>query len=402
MANTQFDIKQCVGLKGESHSKSSYKFIFIFHLSFFGGNMNKGVFFFGLYCLSLTAHAGLVEDIFNKKVSAVSKNPKMIYKYDVYQCGVSQNGIIAFSDWRKCLERNNPDKISKLNNIDRTNDLYQVLVENYKLKKDLKCRIYAIKDNYSDQDYRKFEQNHGFYERYDMPEYQQLGGKNTLLRSNPSALDQDLYNDVRAVAFLSRPDMDEPQRNAIMQRFKKRHQFIQKSCGTEFIGAFNRYLNDYADFSKEQYIKEAVQKVRNNGVSGSIKTQNLVINARNKTVNKNDSIETLIHSKTLQEQIRQESVGLCKATTDYQIYITSNKIVSSYKSIERANSALKNDQDRKRITGLTNVDVHDMANAMIQRSKQDIRENFTKYKDFGGLATSAAAVKEIHNPCKTI
>ncbi|MEB3754865.1 hypothetical protein [Acinetobacter sp. MD2(2019)] len=361
--------------------------------------MSRVFFIFGLYFFNLSLHAGVVEDILNKKVKI--DTPKPVYKYDIYQCGVSQSGQINFNDWKKCLDRENPDKINSLNNIDRTNDLYSILVSKYKLKKGTKCKVYSVKNGHNDDDFSKFEKNHRLYNGRNMPEYQFLGENDEILRAAPSSLDKDLYNDVRDVALLRSQEITSQQQEKITSRFQKRHRFIEKSCGKEFVTAFNAYLNDYANFATEQYVKEAEKKKsKSQKVTTEKQNKNLAIQLR--PINKEqDEIESLINTKKLQMQLNEESIGICKASTNYQIYQASNKILISYRNIEHANQALKNEQDRKKNSGLVNPDVQDMATKIIQHSKQDIDDSFSKYRKAGGLATSAKLVKTAVNPCKT-
>jgi len=353
--------------------------------------------------ISTLSLGDVVKDILNTEVPQQNKEIQIINKFDIYQCGHDKNGSFDFRKWMTCLNTKSSVP-SRFNYPDRTNDLYLILVKDYGLNTRVQCKIYSsdfglsvdektknlsngMPIKHTDTSFKKFS----IYPIYNVPKNFTLGSQVTAnIKALPFSLWEDIDSDIKDVALLQHPDITDSQKSEIIRRFQNRHRFIEKSCGSEFSTAFNKYLNDYAKFSVEQFNNEQARLDEINQANQRKQQDKIIAQQENER-------QAIVNSE--RNKINQDRISQCKKGTPYKIYDLSNEIVNSYTWISRAEQNIKNDDARAKISGVSNLELRYKSATSIQTHQKRINELFKQYKSTGGSASEASLVKRINNPC---
>lgn len=357
----------------------------------------KKVFLIGgisILFIPFTAHSTTkVADILNQKVNInVEKEIPNIDELCLFGCKLDASSTMS-------------------NSTQSFLDLNTVLKAKYGLQKDATCKLYRKvnagssfalmsqvpniygysedgTDFYSDKilnssntwkiDYRKVNLN--------------LSDPNDPNFLTVSDLAQDIKSNMTTVVTLNNNPSPET-KDFYISAFQKRHKFIEKSCGSDFATAFSKFLDNYAINKKIPLTYAQITAQRR-------------LNIEEKKIQRQkeyDAKLALIQQNQIEQQQtaqrKQEDQKHCESTTNYQMYLVSEMLYNNMSLLKETEQKLQK-IDRVEKTGeVVNLSLRYNIATLIEHTKDNIQNNFSKYKRLGGKESTPSTVNRLSNPC---
>ncbi len=102
------------------------------------------------------------------------------------------------------------------------------------------------------------------------------------------------------------------------------------------------------------------------------------------------------------EQMQRDKAASCEASPDGQLAQLSAEIVHARNVVELAQTNLDQDKKVEAVSGVVDLETRHKMGEIVVYGQQAIRNDFLKYRQLGGKATSSADVVRLNDPCKAL
>lgn len=290
-------------------------------------------------------------------------------------------------------------------------DLNTILRKNYGLQKDASCKLYRKVNGTSPMALRMTVPNVYGNDADGIDFYSDkiLNDSNTwrvdsrrisINLSNPNdpnlITTSDLGDDIKAdlaTMMALKTNLDPDFRNQYISTFQKRHKFLEKSCGTDFMTAYDQFLDHYA--KNKQIPKSSAEILAEN--KKRREDQRALDEAKSK--NQEILMQQKFEDKQKEEQALRDRQTQCEASHPYRLYRASDNIYQSLIVIKEKEASMQKLQRIEKTGGVINPNLRYSLATIIENSKDQITYNFQIYKSLGGTASTPSGVKRITNPC---
>ena len=221
-----------------------------------------------------------------------------------------------------------------------------------------------------------------------------LANANDPLYLSLGDLGKDIYADMVSMAALN-GDLSSSLKNGYVSTFKKRHKFIEKSCGKEFITAYDKFLNNQN--SDRERLAEEKEENRQRTINEALERQQAEEQARQE---KNEAERKKWSDELAQEAQNRKELDKCMQTRAFKMADAASYTNLYLKVFNKANQDLREEDEISKISGVENLKAKYLYGQTIQNSKNSINYYFNKYKEHGGTASSPEKIGNVINPCK--